>query len=502
VHEAFTLWRTGIDPLLLVVKAVYLLTVAWLSIYGIQSLVLTGLYLKNRGRRAPSLPPAESHWPTVAVQLPVYNERHVVERAIAAAAALDYPADRILIQVLDDSSDETAPLADAAAARLRASGRDVQVVRREDRTGFKAGALAYGLRQTEAEFVAIFDADFLPPPDFLRRCIPYLLADRRAGMVQTRWGHINDSYSPLTRAQALALDGHFVVEQAGRSRSGLLINFNGSGGVWRRQCIEDAGGWAADTMTEDMDLSYRAQLAGWRTVYADDVEAPAELPPQMEAFKRQQARWAEGSVQCLRKLAVEILKSPLRPQQKIMALVHISGYLSQPLMLLLLLISVPSLLLQVGVGDLWILLTVATMGPPILYLVAQRSLHLAWHRRLLYFPVLATAVAGMSLSTSVGVARGLTRWGGTFRRTPKFRIEGTSGDWETSSYRLGTEPIWLAEAALFAYALAGAGLALHQGRYDSLPLLLLFAVGYGWVVTSNIRPALHRGVLLARSETR
>jgi cellulose synthase/poly-beta-1,6-N-acetylglucosamine synthase-like glycosyltransferase len=350
--------------------------------------------------------------------------------------------------------------------------------------------LAAGLAHTQAEFVAVFDADFQPRPDFLRRTIPHLLADPGIGMVQTRWSHLNQDYSPLTHAQALALDGHFVVEQTGRNRAGLLINFNGSGGVWRRACIEGAGGWQADTMTEDMDLSYRAQLTGWRSLYLPDVDAPAELPPQMEAFKRQQARWAQGSIQCLRKLGGPILRSQLSLPQKAMALIHISSYLTHPLMVILLLVSLPFLLLG-GHGSIWFAwLGLASLGPPLLYAVAQAALYRDWGRRMTYFPVLATLGAGISWSTSRAVWQGLTRWGGTFRRTPKFRIEGRAGDWAGSRYRL--QPDWAAvgEAALLLYALAAIAVAAARGSYGAIPFLLLYAVGFGLVAGSSVREGL------------
>ena len=422
----------------------------------------------------------------MAVQLPIYNERHVVERLIDAAAALDYPADRLEIQVLDDSTDDTTAIAEARAAYHRALGVDVQVLHRPERGGFKAGALAWGMGQTGAEFIAVLDADFRPHPDFLRLTIPPMVARPDVGMVQARWSHLNEEYSPLTRVQSLALDGHFVVEQTARSRSGLLINFNGSGGVWRRACIERAGGWQSDTMTEDMDLSYRAQLAGWHTLYLPDVDAPAELPAQMEAFKRQQARWAQGSVQCLRKLAWPILTSRLSLRQKVMALIHISGYFTQPLMVILLLISLPLILLPQVSQPLGLLLGFAGLGPPLLFAVAQAGIHRDWGRRLLYFPMLVLVAAGITWSTSLSVWEGLTRWGGTFRRTPKFRLEGRQGQWADSGYRLLPDRLVLGELALMLYALVALPVAWSRARYGIIPVLLLFAIGYGLVAGQSL----------------
>jgi len=470
----------------LLISVLYTLTVLWLGVYAFQSLLLTVLYLRHRHDATPSVEVQDGQWPRVAVQLPIFNEQHVVERLIDAAAALDYPRDRLEIQVLDDSTDATTALAEARAAWHRARGVDVHVLRRPERSGFKAGALAWGLARTSAEFIAVFDADFRPHPDFLRRVIPPMLARPDVGMAQTRWSHLNEEYSPITHVQSLALDGHFVVEQTARSRSGLLINFNGSGGVWRRACIEQAGGWQADTMTEDMDLSYRAQLIGWHNLFLPDVDAPAELPAQMEAFKKQQARWAQGSVQCLRKLSWRILTSNLSLRQKVMALVHISGYFTQPLMVSLLLISLPLVLLPQSPQPLGMVLALLAVGPPLLFAVAQASLHRDWARRFLYFPLLLVVGAGITWSTTGAVWEGLTHWGGTFRRTPKFQIEGRRGEWAGSAYRLLPDRLVLGELALMLYAVAAGIAAWANGRYGMIPILALFAVGYGVVANLSL----------------
>ncbi len=461
---------------------IHALIVLWLAIYGLHAFVLTALYLRRR--RAVAAPPT-SDWdslPPVTVQVPVYNELHVVERAIDAMAALNYPHDRIEIQILDDSTDETTGLAQVRAAIHRQRGVNVTVLRRPDRDGFKAGALAWGLSRASGEYVAVFDADFCPHPDFLLRTIPYFLPNHRLGMVQTRWSYLNADYSPLTRAQALALDGHFVVEQGGRSRSGLLMSFNGAGGVWRRRCIEESGGWQADTLCEDLDLSYRAQLAGWECLYVSTVDAPAELPPQITAFKRQQSRWAQGSVQTLRKLVGPILCSRrLRPGQKAMALVHLSSYLAHGLMVMLLAVSLPLLLLpdsrQLSLSGLGLM----CLGPPLVYAISQQELYPDWGRRLRALPFLILIGIGTAWSNTQAIWRGLTHWGGTFARTPKFRLVGRKGGWTDSSYRLSADSSVIGETLLTLYALITATVAYTTGNYGVIPFAVLYLAAFGTV---------------------
>ncbi len=453
----------------------------WLALYGVQAFILTFLYLRHRSDQPAAADMTGRDWPTVAVQLPIFNERHVVERLMDAAAALDYPRDRLEIQVLDDSTDDTTALAEARAAYHRARGVNVRVLHRVERSGFKAGALAAGLAQTRAEFLAVFDADFVPPPHFLRRVIPHLMARPDVGMLQTRWAHLNEQYSAFTRAQSLALDAHFVVEQTGRNRSGLLINFNGSGGVWRRAAVIAAGGWQADTMTEDMDLSYRAQLAGWKSLYLPDVEAPAELPPQVDAFKRQQARWAQGSTQCLRKLGPRLLRSDLRLSQKLAALLHIGSYFTHPLMLGVLLLSVPLIWSNRSLQIPLAILVFISLAPPVLYAVAQSALHADWPRRMLYLPVIVLIGTGIAWSTSRAVWQGLIRWGGAFARTPKFRLEGRQGRWADSIYRLRPDWTIIGEVALALYAAVGMIIAAWRGSYGAIPFLAMYAAGFSLV---------------------
>ena len=459
---------------------VHVFIALWLAAYGLHSLILAFLYVCHRS--ASTLEPVgKSDPPCVTVQVPVYNERHVIVRVIDAVAALDYPRDKLQVQILDDSSDETTRLARERVAHHRERGVDIAVLRRPTRSGFKAGALAWGLARARGEYVAIFDADFCPYPDFLLRTVPHFADRPKLGWVQTRWSHLNADYSSLTRAQAMAFDGHFVVEQIGRNRSGLLMNFNGTAGVWRKSCIEDCGGWQDDTLSEDLDLSYRAQLAGWKPLYLPNVGAPAELPPQMAAFKRQQSRWTQGSMQTLRKLVGPMLRSRrLGWTQKVMGLMHLSGYLAHALMVIHLLVSLPLLLSTAEPRSLGGLGLVG-LGPLLVYVISQRHLYPDWGQHLKALPLLVLVGIGIAWSNTRAVWRGLTRWGGAFARTPKFQLEGQFGRWTDSRYMLGMDTSFLGEVALTLYALIGVLVACFTGRYGMLPFLLLYAASFGTV---------------------
>ncbi|MBC7261876.1 MAG: glycosyltransferase, partial [Chloroflexi bacterium] len=420
-------------------ELVYGVLAIWLSLYGLNSLVLTFIYLWRGSSQTPIALQSEN-WPVVTVQLPIYNEQHVAERLIAAVAALDYPYDLLQIQVLDDSTDETVTIAQRAVARYAQMGVPIEYLHRVQRIGFKAGALAEGLHHARGELLAIFDADFVPPANFLRRVVPYF-SSSRVGCVQARWGHLNRAYSVLTRAQAMGIDGHFVVEQAARSQARFFLNFNGSAGVWRRACIEDAGGWHTDTLTEDLDLSYRAQLAGWRILYVPDVQVPAELPPQMDALRRQQARWAQGSIQVARKLLPLLWRSAQPWYIKFEGTIHLTGYLVHPLMLATLLLTLPMLLTGSSAIAFVPYFLFATIGPPLLYLVAQLERGHSWWRELCFAPFLLLLCVGLALNNTVSMARVILGRGEEFQRTPKFDIRDRSGRWHASMYALQCSPL-------------------------------------------------------------
>jgi len=472
--------------LLLVVP--YFVILGVLSFYGLHRFRMVYLYYRYRQNQPGVMTPtADADLPHVTIQLPVYNEKYVVKRLIDAVAAVDYPRQRLEIQVLDDSTDETREIARTAVAQHAGAGLSIHYLHRQDRTGYKAGALAEGLKQARGEFVAIFDADFLPPADFLRWTIPHF-ADGKVGMVQTRWTYVNRHYSLLTEVQAVLLDGHFVLEHGARSRAGLFFNFNGTAGVWRRAAIEDAGGWEHDTLTEDTDLSYRAQLRGWKFVYLPGVECPSELPVDMNAFKTQQARWAKGLLQTAKKILPRVLRAPLPWQVKLEAFYHLTAGISYPLMLLLSALLLPAMIVRFYQGwwrVLWLdlpLFLLATGSVSSFYLVAQRELFpRGWRRIFFYLPVLMALGIGMAVRNTRAVVEAL--WGveSAFVRTPKYRIEKTYVPWYANVYRAADRK-WLpwVELGLGGYFIWATLYAFSSGNYATVPFLSLFLWGYSY----------------------
>ncbi|GAB4429889.1 MAG: glycosyltransferase family 2 protein [Anaerolineae bacterium] len=475
---------------MLILIIVYVTAALLLAVYAFNTWVLTALYGRHRADAPPTPPrPEEAAWPPVTVQLPIFNEALVVERLIEAVAQLDYPADKLQIQVLDDSTDGTTELAQTRVNELCRRGVNIELIHRDERPGFKAGAMAHGLATSTGEFIAIFDADFAPHPDFLKQTIPHFAQDERTGIIQTRWGHLNRDYSLLTAAQALALDGHFAIEQTARHRAGLMLNFNGTAGVWRRNCIEQAGGWHGDTISEDFDLSYRAQLAGWRCLFLRDVVAPAEVPPQLAAFKRQQFRWAKGSIQVLKKLGGQVARAKLAWPVKLQALIHMSSYMVHPLMVILAIIT-PLLIISGGTDQIrfpLIYLSLMSLGPPFMYAVAQKSLHpRRWRGNYRAMPLLMFLGCGVALSNTKAVVEALLGVGNVFRRTPKFNVTARGDRWQESSYRLPLDGLALGELALALYSLAGAVAAALSGHQFAVPFILLYAGGFGYVALQGL----------------
>jgi cellulose synthase/poly-beta-1,6-N-acetylglucosamine synthase-like glycosyltransferase len=429
----------------------------------------------------------------VCVQVPVYNERYVAERVLDAVCAIDWPADRLEVQVLDDSDDETTAIVATRAAMWRTKGLQVTHIRRGTRAGYKAGALAYGLTRTDAPFIAIFDADFVPPPDFLRRTL-VAFDDPSVGFAQARWGHLDEGYSWFTRLQALAIDFHFLVEQAVRSANGYFTNFTGTAGVWRRAAIEDSGGWSADTLTEDLDLSYRAQLRGWRAAYFEDLVVPEELPVSIDAYRRQQSRWATGSFQSAFKLLMPVLRSRNRPAVKLQAAVHLLAYGIGPLMLIQLM-CYPAMLLTLGpnglpwpIADVSVLVVVVAVSPWFGFIVAQTRLGRRWWSGL---PSLLCQIvgAGMSLTAMLALFRA-TRRGGQFVRTPKHRIEQPGQEWRHQAYVRVGDPHAVAEALFGLGALAIVPLAGVMHQWLLVLYASMFAIGFLVLATLSAIDAL------------
>jgi cellulose synthase/poly-beta-1,6-N-acetylglucosamine synthase-like glycosyltransferase len=472
-------------PVELLFLSTYFLVLVILSIYGSHRYVMAYLYYKYKG----NLPAPKGRFgqlPRVTIQLPIFNEMYVVERLIEAVARIEYPRDRLEIQVLDDSTDETQGIARARVERLRREGIDISYIHRDNRQGYKAGALQEGLKVARGELVAVFDADFVPARDFLVRSVHYF-TDDKVGMVQVRWEHLNRDYSHLTQAQAIFLDGHFVIEHTARNRSGRFFNFNGTAGVWRRETIEDAGGWQHDTLTEDLDLSYRAQLKGWQFVYLPEVVSPAEVPVEMNAFKSQQHRWAKGSIQTARKLLPRILKSDLPREVKVEAFFHLTANLTYPLMILLTVLMPVSMVIRFKHGWYEVLMLdlpffwTATMSVVMFYIASQREIGMPFWQRVRYLPFIMALGIGMCVNQSKAVIEALVGYETGFTRTPKTGMKGRDKSWLRQRYRVLLTAQPLLELALGAYLTSAIWFALDKGVYFSLPFLLLFQWGFFYV---------------------
>jgi cellulose synthase/poly-beta-1,6-N-acetylglucosamine synthase-like glycosyltransferase len=462
----------------------YFVVLVLLAGYGAHRYMLVYLYYKHRQNRTTEPAGRFDELPRITVQLPIFNEQYVVERLLEAVSKMNYPREKLDIQLLDDSTDETVEVARSSVKRYAAMGHDVSYHHRTNRAGFKAGALAEGMKTAKGEFIAIFDADFTPPEDFLLRTIHYF-SDPTIGMVQARWTHINRNYSFLTEVEAILLDGHFVLEHSGRARTGLFFNFNGTAGLWRRKAIEEAGGWQHDTLTEDTDLSYRAQLKGWKFIYLQDVECPAELPVEMTAFKTQQARWAKGLMQTGRKILPRVLRSDAPLHTKIEAWYHLTANISYPLMIMLSVLLLPAMIIRFYQGwfqMLYIdvpLFVASTFSISSFYLVSQRELFpRSWPRALVYLPFLMALGIGLTITNTKAVIEALIGKQSAFARTPKYRVESKDDKVGATKYRkrLGWVP-WL-ELLIGAYFALTVYYAIANENYITVPFLLLFVVGY------------------------
>jgi len=459
--------------------------------YGVQCYVLTYFFLRKRkGRIAAQRETMryyynvvdEATFPKVVTQLPMYNEKMVAVRAIEACAAMDYPRSRCEIQVLDDSTDETREYVDRTAAKLKAQGININVIRRGDRTGFKAGALQNGLRHTDAEYVAIFDADFVPPVDFLKKAVAFFVDKPKLGLVQGRWTHLNKQASLITRGQAMGIDGHFMVEQAARSWNNWFMNFNGTAGIFRVSAIQSCGGWQHDTLTEDMDLSYRMQLAGWETEYVPDLAVPAEIPEDINAFKNQQFRWAKGSIQTAVKIIPLLVKQKVPTFKFIQAVLHLTHYVVHPLMLMIAVLTMPVLFfVKITLAPLWMALVVtgmilATSGPSTMYMVSQHFLGNKVRKQILLIPAMMLLGTGLAVNNGKAVIEALLKIDSPFHRTPKKgEAQGKGG------YRPIKDITCIFEIFLALYCFTGLKIFFGYTNFFVTPFLALYASGFLFV---------------------
>jgi cellulose synthase/poly-beta-1,6-N-acetylglucosamine synthase-like glycosyltransferase len=466
-----------------------------LFLFGIHGLVL--LYYYHKTQKI-SLPKYElpKDLPRVTIQLPIFNELYVVGRLIKHVCKIRYPKDKLEIQVLDDSTDETQEVARKLVEEYRKQGFDIHYIHRDNREGFKAGALKYGLERAKGEFIAIFDADFQPAPDFLEKTIPYF-QDPKVGMVQTRWGHINEDYSFLTRALALSLDGHFVIEQQARNRAGFFINFNGTAGIWRKETIIDAGNWQPDTLTEDLDLSYRAQLKGWKFVFLNDVVSPAELPADINALKTQQFRWTKGAVETAKKILPLLLKAKLDWKIKLEGFVHLTSNIVFPLILVVAILNIPLVIIKNTFSSFDVyynamsVFVLASISSFLFYLYSQKAIHMDWRSRILLFPVFLAGSMGLAINNTKAVIEAIIGKKSGFARTPKYRIVSSKDDWRKKKYvqrKLNASAIF--ELLIALYYVAGIGISIYYLEIAAIPFQLLFLLGFGTVGYMSVRHAL------------
>lgn len=470
----------------ILILVVYILALFILFVYGMHS--LTMLYLYARIQRVdPPMPtaPNESDLPMVTVQLPLYNEFYVSERLVESVCSLDWPRHLLEIQVLDDSTDETSALMRDVCRRKLAEGFMISYIHRDDRSGFKAGALSAGTTVAQGEYIAIFDADFLPAVDFLRKSIPHLVADATLGLVQGRWEHLNIDYSLLTRIQAIALDAHFVMEQQVRNRSKFFMNFNGTAGVWRRSCILDAGDWQSDTLTEDLDLSYRAQLRGWRFLYLNDLAVPAELPSEINGLKTQQYRWTKGAIETAKKHLPAIWRSKLSLEVKLHATAHLTSNLVFPCILVVALLNVPILLVKQSQPDLAIyfqlmsLCVIASIASVLFYMNAQMAIRADWRERIFLIPFSLAGMMGMAVNNTRGVIGAIFNHRTPFVRTPKYNIRSTGDNWSGSRYGFTRiRPDVIIEILLAAYFVVALVTSIRLRELSLIPFQLMFLFGF------------------------
>lgn len=471
----------------------YFVSLSILFVFGLHGFVMI-FYHRKYGHNNPVPKKVFDEEPMVTIQLPLYNEMYVIERLINSVCEIEYPKDKMEIQVLDDSTDETTAIVAKIVEQKKQQGFDISHIRRGTREGYKAGALKEGMKIAKGEYIAIFDADFIPNKEFLKKTLSFF-NDDKIGMVQTRWEHLNGDYSIITKAQALALDGHFVIEQSVRNKSGFFINFNGTGGIWRKSCIEEAGNWHADTLTEDLDLSYRAQLMGWRFVFLKDFTSPAELPSEINALKSQQFRWTKGAVETAKKILPLVWKSDVPLRVKLQSTFHLTNNLVFPFILLAAILNVPLIFVKnSGSHEIYFaimsIFVLAFISSFLFYLYSQKDIRADWRKKIVLFPLFMAGSMGLSVNNSRAVFEGLMNRKSEFVRTPKFKQESEKDSWAGNKYlnrKLGFSVI--VEAILAVYCFIGVVSSIYFLELTSIPFQLLFFLGFSFIAYTSIKHA-------------
>jgi len=478
------------------ILAAYIISLSILFFFGSHGFNMVYYYFKTFKKRTVDLELSEfemDDYPEVTIQIPLYNEQYVITRLIDSVLRMDYPKDKLEVQILDDSTDETTQIITDHIGKYLEQGFDIKHIHRKNREGYKAGALKVGLETARGEFVAIFDADFIPRKKFLKRTIPYFYKEEKLGLVQTRWEHLNREYSLMTKTQAIALDGHFVIEQAVRNRAGFFINFNGTGGVWRKECIFDAGNWEADTLTEDLDLSYRAQMKGWKFRYLVNFTSPAELPSDIGALKSQQFRWTKGAIETAKKVYPKVLRSDMSFKLKVQSFIHLYSNLAYPFILMAAILNLPVMLIKLTgeydtVFKFMSLFIFAFISSFIFYLYSQKDVYPDWQKRIIYFPVFLAGSMGFSVNNTKAVFEGLLDKKSEFVRTPKYQIMNKKDSWEGKKYvnkKLAFTTY--IEAVMAVYSFTGVVIAIATAQVAAIPFQMMFFSGFTIISVLSIR---------------
>lgn len=485
-----------------ILKIVYTVCLVLLFIFSMNSLTLSILYLINR-KKVWGVPTPEMKvpWPNVTIQLPVFNERYMIDRLLKAMTALDYPKDRLQIQVLDDSTDSTKDHVARLVAEYHNNGVNIQHLHRDDRSGYKAGALEAGLQVSSGDFLAVFDADFIPEPDWLKSVVPFF-QDEKIAFVQTRWGYLNNNYNFITHLISMALDAHFVVEQTARAGSGLLMSFNGTAGMWRKTAVEEAGGWQGDTLTEDIDLSFRTEMAGWKYVYAPNIVVLSELPVQIDAFKKQQVRWVKGNMQVSKKLMGKLLKAKIPFGQKLMGFIHLNMlFLPYAATLLTIILTFPVSVFIPKFLNLFGWTALGFLGPIFLYSLARTEFNPKLYKRVIDLPFLSMIGVGISVNCSWAILCGFSSKSGVFERTPKYNLQNSHETWAMSAYSLPISPITAIEFIMGIYLVVT---SFYLYRYHGLAFpvwQLISASSFFMIAGASIIQSMERAYYISRAKS-